>query len=209
MSSSRNVVGVVRGVPTVVIIHKAILVVIDVVVGNLRRVHPVVANQIHVVVVGASAFKHSNDNPGAVGRGASGGDVPSQVGIDVVVRVLDVVPLLTQRRVIGNSLALLNNMIELNRLQAPILTQATKNLPILSRICLMIQTEQMNSGARRQRLQVCQTMLIGKLPCIQVMMKLRDELTRNVSLALGIAAQKENGGDGHDGLGNVHVESAV
>ena len=58
-------------------------------------------------------------------------------------------------------------------------------------------------------LQVCQTMLIGKLPCIQVMMKLRDELTRNVSLALGIAAQKENGGDGHDGLGNVHVESAV
>ena len=90
-----------RCVPAVDIVDKTVAVIVHAVAIDLRAVGPVVANEVDVVVVGASAFKHGHDDAVAVGGGPSRGDVPREVGVDVVVGRVDVVPLGPKLRIVG------------------------------------------------------------------------------------------------------------
>ena len=92
--SCRNGVVVVARVPAVVIVHKSVLVVVHPIARNLRFVYPVVVDQVHVVVVGASPFKNRHHNAGTVGGSAPRSNVPCEVAVDVVVSILHVMPLL-------------------------------------------------------------------------------------------------------------------
>ena len=73
-----------------------------------------VANQIHVVVVGPTPFEDGHDNSVTVGRGSSCGDVPCLVGIDVVVRSVHMVPLGTKLRIVGGC-PVLHIVVQLGR----------------------------------------------------------------------------------------------
>ena len=123
MTSSRNGVVVAARVPAVVIVHKPILVVVHAVVGNFCLIHPVVVDEVHVVVVRASSFEDRNHNARPVSSCSARGDVPCEVAVDVVVTVLHVMPLLPQLRIVGQRFAVLNRVVELSRFDARVLAK--------------------------------------------------------------------------------------
>ena len=81
------------GIPAVVVVYEAVVVVIDSIARNFLAVDPMVVDEVHVVVIGATALQNGHHNAVAVGRGAASGDVPREFGINVVVRGINVVPL--------------------------------------------------------------------------------------------------------------------
>ena len=146
MASRRNVVRVIGCVPSVVVVHETILVVVDAVAWNLGVVHPVIANQINVVVVGASALQHGHDDARTVGRRTTCGDVPSEVRVDVMIAALDMVPLLSKRRIVGHGFPFFHHVVELDGFQATVLAHGTQRLPIVS-VC--------RCGRKREQIDVC------------------------------------------------------
>ena len=115
MASSADGVRAAGRIPTVVIVHKPVAVVVNTIARHFCSIDPMVVNQIDVVVVGAAALEDCDDNAVTIGGGATGRNVPSQVGIDVVVRPVHVVPLRSKLRVVGCG-ALFNVMVHLSRL---------------------------------------------------------------------------------------------
>jgi len=67
-----------------------------------------------MVVIRSSTFQDSNDNARAIGRDASGRHIPSQIGVNIVVTILIVVPLLAIIGVVGNGFALVHDVIQLH-----------------------------------------------------------------------------------------------
>ena len=93
-----DIVVVAEHVPAVVVVDKPIGVVVDAVVGNLCSVHPVVVDEVDVVVIGSAAFEDGHNNALAACRGAPRGDIPCKVRVDVVVSIFNVVPLAADLR---------------------------------------------------------------------------------------------------------------
>ena len=128
-------------IPTVVIVHEPIAIVVHPIAGRFPVVGPVVGQQVHVVVVGAATLQHSHHNAVAVGRGPSCGDVPRKFGVDVVVGTVNVVPLRTKLRVVGRR-PIFHVMVELGRHHRGQFVQRTDNLlPIKGHILIAEQED--------------------------------------------------------------------
>ena len=106
-----------------------------------------VVNEVHVVVVGTTSLKNGHHNAVSVGRGSACGDVPCKVRIDVVVRVVDVVPLRTKLRIVGRG-ALFDVVIQLCRLHKRQAVQRTKHHVLIHRH--IVVAEQVNARKRTQ-----------------------------------------------------------
>ena len=180
--SSRDGVVVAARVPAVVIIHKSVFVVVHPIARNLRFIDPVVVDQVHVVVVGASPFENSHHNARAVGCSAPRGDVPCQVAVDVVVSVLHVVPLLAKLRIVGKGFAVLDGVVELCSFDADIVTQRSEHGPILRRSRFALCTEQVNVRPRRECIHVFQTVFRRPFGAVLVVVEHDDEFARQVAL---------------------------
>ena len=89
-----------------------------------------VVNQIDVVVVGPSPFENRNNNAVTVGCGATSRDVPCQIRIDVVVRVVNVMPLRTELRVVGRR-PVFHIVVELSRFHICQFIQCTQHFCLI------------------------------------------------------------------------------
>ncbi len=185
VAAAVDVVRVVGRVPTVVVVHKSVEVVVHAVVRNFKCIHPVVVDEVHVVVIGPASFENTRHNPSTVCRRPTRGDVPRQVRIDVVVAALNVVPLLPQRRVVGHRFPFVHLVVELHRLQPLVFAQLTQHRPILGRGGASRQGEQMDVGPWGQHLHVVKAVFHAKLLRVLRRVEHRDEFPRNVGLRNG------------------------
>ena len=115
MATSRDVVVVVANVPAVVIVHVAVVVVINAVVGHFPWIRPMVVDEICVAVIGTPSFENGHDDACTVASYTSGCHIPSEVRINVVIARLDVVPLLAKIRVVWHRLPLRDYVVQLCR----------------------------------------------------------------------------------------------
>ena len=131
MAPGTNGVVVAPSIPAIVIVHKTVSVVVNAISGNFGVVGPVIVNQIDMVVVGATSFKHGDHNAVARSSSPTCGDVPRQIRIDVVVSALNVMPLLSEARIVRHSFAFLHDMVELCCLHTLVGTQQTQHLLVI------------------------------------------------------------------------------
>ena len=117
---------VARRVPAVDVVDETVPVVVHAVSSDLRAVRPVVGHEVDVVVVRPASFKNRHDNAVAVAGGPSRGDVPRQVGVDVVVGRVNVVPLGPKLRVVGRR-PVLHVVVELCRHHRREVVQGTRS----------------------------------------------------------------------------------
>ena len=97
-------------VPAVVIVNVAVAVIVDSISGYFLEVYPLVVDEVRVVEV--ATFDDTYHDFIAESGGTAGGDVPSQIGVDVGVVGVDVVPLVAEVRVVRNG-AVFNVVVEL------------------------------------------------------------------------------------------------
>ena len=62
MAASCDIVAVVSHVPAIVIVHVAVVVIVNAVVGHFTGVRPVVVDEVGVAVIGAAAFEDGHDD---------------------------------------------------------------------------------------------------------------------------------------------------
>ncbi len=114
VTAGRDVIGVITCIPTIEIVYITVVVIVHAVAWNLRCIRPMVVDEVNMVVIRSSTFQDSNDNARAIGRDASGRHIPSQIGVNIVVTILIVVPLLAIIGVVGNGFALVHDVIQLH-----------------------------------------------------------------------------------------------
>ena len=131
MTTGTDGVVVAPRVPSIVIVHEAVSVVVNAIVRNFRIVGPMVVDQINVVVVGATSFEHGHHDAVARSCRPTCGDVPRQIRIDVVVSTLNVMPLLGKTRIVRHGLPLLNGMVELRCLHTLVGGQEAQHFLII------------------------------------------------------------------------------
>ena len=131
MTSGTDGVVVAPCVPSIVIVHEAVSVVVNAIARNFSVVGPMVVDQIDVVVVGATSLEHGHHNAVTRSCGSTCGDVPCQIRIDVMVASLDVMPLLGKSRIVRHGFTLLNRVVELRCLHTFVGTQTAQHFDVV------------------------------------------------------------------------------
>ena len=180
-----DIVVVAEHVPAVVVVHKPIGVVVDAIVGNLCRVHPVVLDKVDVVVIGPASLKDGHHNARAARRGAPRSDVPCKVRVDVVVTIFNVVPLTVDLGIVGQGFTARHFVVELRSFHPPIFSQFSQDGPVLSGCPFLLEFEPVNVCPGRKHIYVPEPMLLPPFLCILVLMEHHQKFSRQMGLPHG------------------------
>ena len=122
---------------------------------------------------------------------------------------LHMVPLLPQRRVIGQGLAGLHLVVELRCLQATVVLQRAKHRPVLGRRARAGQLHQMNVRAGRQSLHPLQAVRRSDFGRVLLLVEHHNEFSGQVTLGRGRKREPEAQGQGRQHGNVAHVVHVV